>query len=198
VRCVRQPEPVPGGPLPPYRLREIVRRLRAGQIIAYPTEAVFGLGCDPCNATAVRRLLAIKRRPVSKGLILIAATLAQLEPFLEPLAAVFRARLEATWPGPLTWLVPARQAPGWLRGTHATLAVRVTAHPLAAALCRTWGGPLVSTSANRSGRPPARSALAVRRRLGNRVDYIVPGAVGGARQPTEIHDLRSGQIVRAG
>ena len=189
---------MPGDPLPPYRLREVVWRLRAGQIIAYPTEAVFGLGCDPCNVTAVRRLLAIKRRPVSKGLILIAATLAQLEPFIEPLDAVFRARLEATWPGPLTWLVPARQAPGWLRGTHATLAVRVTAQPLAAALCRAWGGPLVSTSANLSGRPPARNALAVRRHLGNQVDYLVPGATGGATRPTEIRDLQSGQIIRAG
>jgi L-threonylcarbamoyladenylate synthase len=196
VRCGK-PELLPIG-VPPYPLREGVRRLQAGAVIAYPTEAVFGLGCDPCNATAVGRLLAIKRRPVSKGLILIAASLAQLEPFIEPLEVASRARLVATWPGPITWLVPARQAPVWLRGAHATLAVRVTAHPLAAALCQAWGGPLVSTSANIGGRPPARSALAVRRQLGNRVDYIVPGRVGGACRPTEIRDLRSGRIIRPG
>ncbi len=200
MRCgKKQPELLQtGGLLSPHQLREVVRWLRAGAVIAYPTEAVFGLGCDPCNAAAVGRLLAIKRRPVSKGLILIAASLAQLGPFIEPLEVASRARLEATWPGPITWLVPAQRAPVWLRGAHATLAVRVTAHPLAAALCRAWGGPLVSTSANSGGRPPARSTLAVRRRLGNQVDYIVPGAVEGACRPTEIRDLRSGRIVRAG
>ena len=182
--------------MPPWRRRDCVRCLRAGGIIAYPTEAVFGLGCDPGNETAVRRLLALKRRPLSKGLILIAASLAQLKPFLEPLDSAARTRLEAGWPGPLTWLLPARRAPVWLRGRHDTLAVRVTAHPLAAELCRAWGGPLVSTSANVGGRPPARTLLALRRRLGGKVDYIVPGQVGGAVRPTEIRDLASGRIVR--
>lgn len=178
------------------RAAAIVRR---GGVIAYPTEAVFGLGCDPGNETAVRRLLAIKQRPMTKGLILIAADLAQLEPFIEPLDIESLARVQATWPGPVTWLLPARsRVPVWLRGHHDTLAVRVTAHPLAAALCRIWGSPLVSTSANISGRPPARTALAVRRQLGRLVDYVVPGRVGGADRPTEIRDLRSGRVVRTG
>ena len=173
-----------------------MRVLRRGGIIAYPTEAVFGLGCDPGNATAVKRILHIKQRSPAKGFILIAATLTHLEPFIEPLDMLSRTRVAATWPGPVTWLLPARNAPAWLRGCHDTLAVRVTAHPLAATLCHAWGGPLVSTSANLSGRPPARSALQVHRRLGNLVDYIVPGATGGATQPTEIRDLQSGRVVR--
>ncbi len=180
----------------PWRRRDCRRCLRAGGIIAYPTEAVFGLGCDPWNEAAVRRLLALKRRPVSKGLILIAASLEQLAPFIEPLDSAAWTRLEAGWPGPLTWLLPARRAPVWLRGRHETLAVRVTAHPLAAELCRVWGGPLVSTSANIAGRPPVRTLLALRRRLGGRVDYIVPGRLGDAARPTEIRDLASGRIVR--
>ena len=195
--CARPPERRRDSHLlSPWRRRDCVRCLRAGGIIAYPTEAVFGLGCDPGNETAVRRLLALKRRPLSKGLILIAASLAQLKPFIEPLDSAARTRLEAGWPGPLTWLLPARRAPVWLRGRHDTLAVRVTAHPLAAELCRAWGGPLVSTSANVGGRPPARTLLALRRRLGGKVDYIVPGQVGGAVRPTEIRDLASGRIVR--
>lgn len=183
----------------PLRLRAAARIAQAGGLIAYPTEAVYGLGCDPRNEAAVRRLLALKRRPMHKGLILIAADFAQLAPFLQPLTAADHARLAATWPGPYTWLIPARpDTPRWLRGRHETLAVRVTAHPLAAALCRACGHPLVSTSANFSGRPPARSALAVRRQLGTAMDYLLPGPTGGAAQPTEIRDLRSGRRVRRG
>ena len=180
-----------------FRLHAAVRAIRSGGIIAYPTEAVYGLGCDPYHEQAVRRLLALKRRPARKGLILIAADFAQLEPFLQPLSPFDRAQLAATWPGPHTWLSPARPTtPSWLRGQHDTLAVRVTAHPLAAALCRACGYPLVSTSANLSGRPPARSALAVRRQLGRQLDYILAGPVGGAAQPTTIRDLRTGLRIR--
>ena len=181
------------------RLRAAARVAQAGGLIAYPTEAVYGLGCDPRNKAAVRRLLALKRRPMHKGLILIAADFAQLAPFLQPMTPADHARLAATWPGPYTWLIPARpDTPRWLRGCHETLAVRVTAHPLAAALCRACGHSLVSTSANISGRPPARTALAVRRQLGTAIDYLLPGPTGGAAQPTEICDLRSGRRVRSG
>lgn len=177
----------------------VARTVQAGGIVAYPTEAVYGLGCDPQNEPAVRRLLALKRRPAGKGLILIAADFAQLAPFLQPLVPADQARLAATWPGPYTWLIPAcADTPYWLRGRHDTLAVRVTAHPLAAALCRICGHALVSTSANFSGRPPARTALAVRRQLGRTIDALLPGPTGGAAKPTEIRDLRSGQQVRGG
>lgn len=181
------------------RLRAVARVVRAGGLIAYPTEAVYGLGCDPRNERAVRRLLALKRRSPRKGLILIAADFAQLAPYLQPLTAADRSQLDVTWPGPYTWLIPARpEVPRWLRGQYATLAVRVTAHPLAAALCRTCGHPLVSTSANFSGRPPARTALAVRRQLGKNIDALLPGPTGGAARPTEIRDLRTGRRARNG
>lgn len=181
------------------RLRAAARAVRGGGLIAYPTEAVYGLGCDPRNAGAVRRLLTLKRRSADQGLILIAASLDQLAPFLQPLAPDDQLRLDATWPGPHTWLIPARSdTPRWLRGRHETLAVRVTAHLLAAALCQACGHPLVSTSANISGRPPARTALAVRRRLGFALDYVLPGATGGADAPTRIQDLRDGRLVRDG
>ncbi len=181
------------------RLRIAARIVRAGGLIAYPTEAVYGLGCNPRDERAVRRLLMLKRRPAHKGLILMAASFEQLEPFLQPLTKTDRVRLDTTWPGPQTWLIPARSVtPRWLRGRHETLAVRVTAHPLAAALCQACGHPLVSTSANLSGRPPARTALAVRRQLGWNLDYLLPGPTGGAAKPTAIRDLRTGRVVRAG
>ncbi|HEY0719815.1 MAG TPA: Sua5/YciO/YrdC/YwlC family protein, partial [Gammaproteobacteria bacterium] len=146
----------------PWQLREAVRVLHDGGLIAYPTEAVYGLGCDPLNADAVLRLLELKQRPWQKGLILIAAEQTQLEPYLLPLDSAMLARVAPTWPGPYTWLLPARdETPWWLRGEHDTLAVRVTAHPVAAALCRAFGGPIISTSANLAGKAPATSPLAV-------------------------------------
>ncbi len=178
-------------------LARAARVVAAGGVIAYPTEAVYGLGCDPRDAEAVLRLLALKRRPVAKGVILIAAGFDQLEPFLLPLSAALRARVEPSWPGPNTWLLPCRpDVPRWLRGDHDTLAVRVTAHPVAAALCRACAGPLVSTSANLAGRPPARSPLEVRARLGREVDYVVHGPLGGLDRPTTIRDALTGRVVR--
>jgi L-threonylcarbamoyladenylate synthase len=183
----------------PHRLRHVVRLLRTGGVIAYPTEAVYGLGCDPDDEIAVRRILALKRRPAAKGLILIAADFEQLKPYLLPPGDAELDRIRAVWPGPVTWLLPARpEVPRWLRGDHETLAVRVTAHPLSAELCRAFGKPLVSTSANRAGRPPARTALAVRRQLGRGVDLVLNGRLGASARPSEIRDLASGRVIRAG
>lgn len=179
---------------PLKRARDVIW---GGGVIAYPTEAVFGLGCDPLNARAVARILAIKQRAAAKGFILIAADIAQLEPFMQLDAAMCAAVLK-TWPGPVTWVVPAnRGVPAWMSGGRDTLAVRVTAHPVAQALCTAAGLALVSTSANLSGHSPLRSPTAVRRLLGDKVDYVVPGTVGTLKKPTEIRDARTGKILRA-
>lgn len=172
-------------------------RLRAGGIVAYPTEGVFGLGCDPRAGAAVERLIALKGRPESAGLILIAAEFSQLAPFLAPLAPELEARASATWPGPVTWVWPARaDIDPRLSGGRATLAVRVTAHPTAAALCHGFGGALVSTSANRHGAPPARTAAEVARAFGDELDAVVDAPTGGARGPTEIRDVLTGGVLR--
>lgn len=182
-----------------FHLRSARRVLQAGGIVAYPTEAVYGLGCDPLNPQAVMRLLALKQRPWQKGLILIASQRKQLESYLKNVPAEIEQKLEQSWPGPVTWLMPTHEeVPFWLRGEHTTLAVRVTAHPLASALCETFGGPIVSTSANLAGHEPARNALTVRRELGSRVDYILHGELGDSEKPTEIRDASTGRIIRAG
>lgn len=185
--------------LQPWHLRSARRHLEQGGVIAYPTEAVYGLGCDPLNATAVLRLLTLKQRPQVAGLILIAADFAQVESFLEPLTPAMYRRVFASWPGPVTWLLPARpEVPMWLRGQHTSLAVRITAHAGSIALCRAFGGALVSTSANPHGRPPSRTALQVHRYFDASIDYLVPGSLGGRRRPSEIRDARSGQTLRNG
>lgn len=173
--------------------------LRAGGVIAYPTEAVYGLGCDPLNAAAFQRLLSIKRRRLDKGVILVAADWAQLGPFVQLPDNQLRQRIEDSWPGFVTWLMPARSnVPDWLTGGRPTLAVRLTAHLQTSTLCKLFGGPVVSSSANMSGRSPARTALGVRRRFAHGVDLILPGAVGGETGPSEIRDAVSGRVVRAG
>jgi L-threonylcarbamoyladenylate synthase len=172
------------------------RVVAAGGIIAYPTEGVFGLGCNPFDCSAVLRLLDLKNRPVSKGLIVIAADFGQIEPFVEIADLEMQSQVLASWPGPNTWLLPARVAtPRWLTGAHDTLAVRVTAHPLSSALCRMCG-PLISSSANPSGRPAARSTLRVRCYFRGDIDFIVPGSVGGESGPTLIRDGRTGAVIR--
>jgi L-threonylcarbamoyladenylate synthase len=179
-----------------WHIKRAAAILHQGGIIAYPTEGVWGLGCDPYNAEAVLRLLALKHRPWQKGLILIAASYDQVTPFVTTTPALLE-RVRNTWPGPVTWLLPARDAtPLWLRGTHPTVAVRVTAHPVAAALCRRFGGAVVSTSANIAGHPPARKRLQVQHRFGTALDYIVPGNLGSQSGATQIRDARSGAVVR--
>ncbi len=181
-----------------WHLRQASRVLGHGGIVAYPTEAVYGLGCDPRSQHAVVRLRKLKQRPAEKGFILIAAELSQLDPFIEfPSREVYK-RVTETWPGPVTWVLPAHPgAPPWLRSPDSTLAVRVTAHPVAAALCRA-AGCLISTSANPSGGRPARSAAVVRAYFADGVDYIVPGVVGRESKPTEIRDALTGSIIRPG
>ena len=180
------------------RLRAAVEALRAGGVVACPTEAVWGLSCDPDNPWAVSRLLHLKQRPVAKGLILVAASESQFGFLLQGLSSEQRAKLSETWPGPATWLVPHRgRVPDWIHGDHDTVAVRVSAHPVVSRLCGAWGGPLVSSSANPGGARPARSLFQVRRYFGHALDGVVPGAIGDQARPTEIRDLASGEIIRA-
>lgn len=177
-----------------------VHALARGGVIAYPTEAVWGLGCDPFNPSAVEKLLALKRRPLHKGLILVAANLQQIAPLLVGLNARQHEQLQNTWPGPVTWLIPDPHhwIPQIVKGNFATIAVRVSAHPIVRDLCLAWGGPIVSTSANRAGEPALRSEWALRRHPLLPVDYLVPGATQNRRNPSEIRDLETGRIIRAG
>lgn len=183
---------------PITQISQAATRLLAGDVLAYPTEAVWGLGCDPENEDATLRLLAVKERPVDKGLILIAGSLAQVAHLLAPLTEQQRQTLWATWPGPTTWLVPDSRnlVPRWIKGDHDSVALRLTAHPLAAQLCLAFGRPLVSTSANLAGHPAARTAEEVLTQLGSRIDGLVVGELGQEARPSRIIDLVSGVTLR--
>lgn len=178
---------------------DAVAALRRGGVIAYPTEAVYGLGCDPSNEQALQRLFALKQRPLTQGVLLIGADFAQVEKYIDlaglPADALARAR--ATWPGPHTWIFPrAATVPAWLAGAHSGIALRVTAHAQAAQLCRAFGDAIVSTSANRHGDPPARKAADVRAAFGEELAYILDGPTGNLERPTPIRDAISGEVLR--
>ena len=173
--------------------------LRKGRVIAYPTEAVYGLGCDPVNETAVRRVLELKSRPAEAGLILIADRFDRFGPFVGTVNDDLLDRALATWPGPVTWLFPrAAGVPDWLAGSHPTIAVRMTAHPLCRALCEAFGGAIVSTSANPRAAAPARTPEQVTDYFGAALCGIVEGELGAGERPSEIRDLASGKVIRTG
>jgi L-threonylcarbamoyladenylate synthase len=181
---------------PRFNLRKVNAHLRAGGVIAYATAASFGLGCDPFNARAVRRVFRVKRRPASKGLIVIADRFARLERFATPLAPRDIVKLHEKWPGPHTWVLPAaRRVPKVLCGRFQTVALRVDAHADAVSLCRALRMPLVSTSANIAGRRALRSYRACLRQFGNSV-LVIPGRVRGAKRPSTIQDFNTGRIFR--
>ena len=180
-----------------WRLQQVTRVVRAGGVIAYPTEAVWGLGCDPWDGEAVYRLLALKQRPVEKGLILIAGDIDEFDFLLHDLPERWLDRLVGSWPGPNTWLVPHRgRLPEWITGRHDSVALRVTDHPLVARLSALTG-PLVSTSANPAGRPSARSRLRVEQYFPRQLDAVLDGPLGGRRNPSTIRDVRTGEVLRA-
>jgi len=180
-----------------WHIREAVRRLGTGGVIAYPTETVYGLGCDAFDAAAVLHLLALKQRDIRHGVILIAAGIEQLEPLLLPLPAAVRKRVAGPATTSITWVLPCLpDTPAWLTGNHDSLAVRVTSHPLAAQLCKSWGGPLVSSSANRHGKAPATSPLAVRRAFNGHLDYILHGNDYATGIPSSVRDGITGKVLR--
>ncbi len=181
-------------------LSDVLRALQQEEVIAYPTEAVFGLGCDPDSEKAVNALLALKQRPWQKGLILIAANYEQLKPYVDDTALTDTQReaIFSFWPGPVTWVIPARpETPRWLTGSFDSLAVRVSDHPLVQQLCSQYGKPLVSTSANLSGQEPCRTTEEVRVQFGSSLP-VLDGLVGGRLNPSEIRDALTGKQFRQG
>jgi L-threonylcarbamoyladenylate synthase len=177
--------------------RRIAAHLRRGGLIAYPTESCYGLGCDPRNRIAVQRLLKLKQRPQHKGLILVAASYRQVAHYLQPITPAQQQQLKTAGAQAITYLMPAlHSAPRWLRGSHDTLAVRLTAHKQAAQLCRGVNSALVSTSANRSGQRPATTYAQCKRLFGHKV-WVLPGRVGKRKKPSTIRLWADGKIIRS-
>lgn len=175
---------------------EAIELLQQGRLIAYPCEAVYGLGCDPFNPRAVDALYALKQRPHSHGFILVAADWQQLQPWLLPQSDAVMQPVLASWPGPETWVLPAAPSvPAWLLGQQASLAVRVSDHPTVRQLTKQFG-LLISTSANRHGQAPLTTATAVAQAFAAELAAVVPGKVGKLAKPTRIRDALTHATLR--
>ncbi len=174
------------------------RVMTLGGVIAYPTEAVFGMGCDPFQRSAVERLLDLKSRPMSKGLILVSGQKEHFEPFLEPLSDALRERFFSDQGRPTTWLVPDhfRQIPYWIKGEHESVAMRLTSHPLCCSLSRHFDRPVVSTSANPAARPSAISLAEVKHYFHDELDYCLQAPLGKSGTVSQIKDLVTDQVLR--
>jgi len=183
--------------VPEFHIQRAIQALDHGKIIAYPTESVFGLGCDPENTNAILQLLHIKQRPASKGLILIASNINQLEYWVDFDQIPNVDAMLASWPGHETWLVPVQShVSSLLTGEHETLAVRVSNHPVVVALCDNFGGAITSTSANKSNQREAKNLFTSKKYFNDQVDYYLPGVVSGHLKPSRIRDARTGQTIR--
>jgi L-threonylcarbamoyladenylate synthase len=180
-------------------LDDAVRVLRRGGLLVYPTEGVYGIGCDARDEAAVQRLLALKQRDAAMGLISIIADLDQVADWLDPAHADRWKLALAGWPAPETWLFPCLDsAPHWLTGAHrGRLALRMPAHDWCLALCRAFGGPVVSTSANRSGQPAVRHFTELDPVLVDAVELAVDLPCGDRDKPSRIRDLMTDEVTRA-
>ena len=183
---------------PVWRLKLAAAKLARAAVIAYPTEGVWGMGCRPDHEASVKRILLLKNRSWRQGLILVGSDISQILKYAGSLTDGEMKVLEKNWPGPVTFLLPRSDyAPDLIAGDGDKVAVRVSDHAVVSALCRYINGPLISTSANPLGKPPAASQLRLRKYFPQGIDYIFPGELGDSRGATEIRDLRSGEILRA-
>lgn len=186
---------------PAINLEQAVEAVQLQQVIAYPTEAVFGLGCNPLSLSAVQQVLAIKGREADKGLILIASQQNQLTPYIAPVLPQWQTQFDQYWPGHVTFIVPVSNEldtdiASVLTGGRETIAVRVSNHPVVAALCRQCSSALVSTSANRSGQQPLRTAAAVRHEFADQLAAVIDADCGDQLKPSRIIDIRDGKNIR--
>ncbi len=180
-----------------WNIRHAVHVLRRGGLIAYPTEAVFGLGCLPDKTEAIKKLLQLKQRPIEKGLILLAADLSQLTPYISPLEQDVEQKIQSVWPGPTTWIVPTPSGTSPLiRGKFHSIAIRVSAHPIVRELCRQCNSPIISTSANMTDQNMSYSAFDVRLRFRDQLDYILNAPLGDSDKPSVIRDAISERVIR--
>jgi len=173
-------------------LNEALVELKLGRVIAYPSEGVWGLGCDPENETAVNKLLCLKQRESDKGLILVGGSLDQMEAYIE--VKKYKTKLMTKWPGAHTWIVPTKTTPPWIMGRHSSVALRVSNHPVILSICKLFGGAIVSSSANVQGQLPARSKKEVQKFF--KGIPLVEGDLGNIKGSTPIQDIETGRWIR--
>jgi len=183
--------------MPPsrFQIQQAAKAIKNQGVIAYPTESVYGLGCNPLCEKAVNKILQLKRRPIKKGLILIASNFKQLA-FFTDLSLTDKEKIRSNTAAQ-TWLVKkSTQTPLWICGEHSKVAIRVSQHPIVKALCNEAGMAIVSTSANTANSKSAASLLQVRQYFPTQLDFYLPGSTGSLSKATPIIDLETSEFIR--
>lgn len=181
-------------------LEQAVNHLKQGEVIAYPTEAVWGLGCDPFQQTAFDKILTLKQRPIEKGVILLSDNIERVEPLLADLDQSIRNQIIDSWQNQTkqqatTWLLPITDdIPAWIYGQHDRVAIRVTQHHLCQQLCYHFDNFIVSSSANPAGQTPATSQQQVSAYFPN--TFILAGELGKSTAPSRILDAVTSKVIR--
>lgn len=178
-------------------IKHAVQILKKKGVIAYPTEAMFGLGCDINSETAIKKILDLKKRSWEQGLIIVASSWDQVSHLTTKIPEENYNKVFDSWPGHTTWVFPAsNMAPRYITGTHNTIAIRISNHPLAYEICLTFNGPIVSTSANIQGQKPAINSTEVKNTFISGIDYICPGEIGENAKASTIIDATTLKILR--
>lgn len=178
------------------RIARAVDILRAGGLVAFPTETVYGLGADASNPQAVRRIFATKRRPAGHPLIVHLTGVEQIEHWARNIPAIAGPLIERFWPGPLTLILQrAARVSDTVTGGQDTVGLRAPSHPIAQQLLQAFGGGIAAPSANRFGRISATTAQHVRDELGDAVDLIIDGGPSEVGIESTILDLSTGAPV---
>ncbi|WAI03400.1 Sua5/YciO/YrdC/YwlC family protein [Buchnera aphidicola] len=172
--------------------------LNSENVIAYPTESMFGLGCDPNSEKAVKKLLYLKKRNIEKGFILVASDFNQIKMYINEnnLLKKQKEKIFFHWPGPFTFLLPAHpRVPYWLTGKFNTVAVRISAHIDIIKLCNAFGKALISTSANITNMSPCMTREEVLKNFGK--DFpLLNGKIGNEKNPSQIINIINGKLIR--
>ncbi|MFC1528534.1 L-threonylcarbamoyladenylate synthase [Candidatus Latescibacterota bacterium] len=183
------------------KIDDAVTVLKNGGIVVYPTETVYGIGCDPLNRAAYERIHRLKKRNDDKQMLLLACSLSQVEQFAGRLADIPSRLAREFWPGPLTMVINTlSEIPEYLYGNSGGVAFRVTSHPVAASLANNSGYPITSTSANISGYPPVSNYEEALKMFGKEAEIVLENSIPFSGTPSTIIDLTSDEpkIIREG
>ncbi|MEC7885498.1 MAG: L-threonylcarbamoyladenylate synthase [Pseudomonadota bacterium] len=184
-------------PSAPEEYEDISNAIVKGKIVAYPTESVFGIGCDPENEKSINKIIAIKNRSKQKGLIIIADEVKKLSKFIHKDYLDLFIKKSDIESKPTTWIVPSsKHVLNLVKGEDSSVALRITQHPIASRICKYSNKAIISTSANISSKTPAKNSNEILMQFGEEIDIIVDGRVGDSIKPTQIVDLITNKVIR--
>ena len=177
-------------------VKDVICHLKSGEVIGYPTEAVYGIGCDPWNQSSVEKIAKIKGRKNSQTFLMVASSIGQLTDLID--ISKLSPQVASSWPGHTTWLIKAKEnVPYWLQDEQTNkVGIRISNHPLVIELCNAFGKPIISTSANVSGKEEIKNQQEFIRTFSSDINYLVDGDLGDYDETSVIIDMETNKKIR--